>query len=146
VPEAPRQRNPRLLSEEELVERRPVLLDGVAQFNEGYFFEAHETWEDLWYLSPVPARTYLQGLIQIAAGLVHFVRSEYPGTVRLLRAGLAKLEDCPNDFLGLDIARLRSETVRTCDEIKNLGSERFREWDRSRAPRIRFIDDAPRSR
>src|SRR5207244_5513798 len=30
---------------------------GVAQFNHGHFFEAHETWEEIWLPAPEPERT-----------------------------------------------------------------------------------------
>ncbi|MEX2158688.1 MAG: DUF309 domain-containing protein [Dehalococcoidia bacterium] len=132
-------RNLQLLSQEELEERRPVLLAGIAQFNNGYFFEAHETWEDLWYLSPWPARQFLQGLIQTAAAFVHLMRHQYPGTVRLLSHALAKLDEFPDGYMGIDAARLRREAARARDEIVELGEERLQEWDRGRIPSIHFV-------
>src|SRR5207302_8977166 len=33
---------------------------GVEQFNHGHFFEAHETWEEIWLPAPEPERTFLQ--------------------------------------------------------------------------------------
>jgi len=140
MPEEAPARNLRLLTEEELHERRHILLDGIAQFNDGYFFESHETWEDLWLPSPWPVRDFLQGVIQIAAGLVHFVRGEYPGTVSLIGAGLAKIEAFREGCLGVDVAALIDDTRRALDEIEALGPERFRDWDRRRAPRIVVAD------
>ncbi len=40
---------------------------GVHDFNEGRFWEAHEAWERGWKDLPQAERTYVQGLIQIAA-------------------------------------------------------------------------------
>lgn len=138
MPEATR--NLRLLTDEEVLERRHILLAGIEQFNDGYFFESHETWEELWLPCPWPTRNFLQGVIQIAAGLVHFVRGQYPGTVSLMSAGLAKIEDFREGCLGVDVAALIDDTRRAIGEIEALGPERFREWDRSRAPRITVAD------
>jgi hypothetical protein len=112
------------------------LLQGLRQFNEGFFFEAHETWEDLWYPSPWPARRFLQGLIQLAAAFVHLARGEYPGTIRLLDASLVKLSSFPPNYLGLEVGRLLAEARRAREELRSLGPERFAGWDRARIPRI----------
>ncbi|MGB2695151.1 MAG: DUF309 domain-containing protein [Dehalococcoidia bacterium] len=134
-----RSRNQPLLTDEELEGHRQILLDGVAQFNAGYYFQAHETLEDIWYPSPPPARTFLQGIIQLAAGFVHLMRHEYPGTIGLLDAALDKLSGAPADFLGIDIARLVSEARRARDELAALGLERFEEWDQTRIPTIHLL-------
>ena len=139
MPEKSARRNLQLLSEEELEERRPVLLEGIEQFNGGYFFEAHETWEDVWYPSPWPARQFLQGLIQTAAAFVHLMRHQYPGTVRLLRHALAKLEEFPDEYMGIDAGRFRREVARARDELVELGESRFEEWDREGIPAIHFV-------
>ena len=133
-------RNLRLLSEEEVAQRRPILLAGIEQFNDGYFFQAHETLEDLWLVSPLPARTFLQGIIQTAAAFVHMRRREHKGTVRLLRHALAKLETVPGDYMGIDVARLVTETRAARDELLALGPERFEEWDN--VPAIHLLDIA----
>lgn len=136
---AARPRNQRLLTEDELEAQRHVLLESAAQFNDGYYFEAHETLEDLWYASPLPARTYLQGIIQLAAAFVHLMRHEYPGTIALLDAALNKLSGAPGDFLGIDVAGLVADARRAREELAELGPQRFEEWDRARIPRIRLL-------
>ena len=133
-------RNARLLTDEEVEERRPILLEGIAQFNDGYFFQSHETWEDFWLLCPLPARTFLQGVIQIAAAFVHLRRSEYEGTVKLLGHGLAKLEDFPDVYLGVDVQRLVADVTAARDAIVALGVEGFTGWDD--VPRIHLVDVA----
>lgn len=134
-----RPRNLTLLTEEEFAARRPILLQGIEQFNEGYFFEAHETWEELWLPSPWPARQFLQGLIQIAAAFVHLVRQEYPGTIRLLGEGRAKLAEFPPDYLGIDAGRLAGDAARAREELASLGRDGFLGWDQQRIPKIRLL-------
>ena len=48
-----------------------MLEQGRVAFNHGQFFEAHELWEDAWRTLAGSERLATQGLIQIAAGLLH---------------------------------------------------------------------------
>jgi predicted metal-dependent hydrolase len=132
MPDEARPKNAPLLTEEQLA----AVLKGMDEYNDGFFFEAHEIWEDVWYVSPLPARTFLQGLIQLAAAFVHLARHEYPGTVRLLGAAIEKLSDFAPAYQGIDVARLVDEASRAREELATLGPERFEEWDRAGTPRI----------
>ena len=85
---------------------------GVAEFNAGRFFEAHEAWEELWLSAAEPEKTYLQGLIQIAAAFHHHARRNPRGAQSLLLAGIAKLNGCPSDFRGIGVAGLQREATR----------------------------------
>jgi len=82
---------------------------GVRHFNGQRFFEAHEIWEELWLAAAEPEKTYLQGLIQIAAAFHHFKRDNPRGAQSLLAAGAAKLESCPETFRGISIPSLRCD-------------------------------------
>jgi predicted metal-dependent hydrolase len=132
-------RNLPIFSEQEVEDRLHILAAGVQQYNDGYFFEAHETLEDLWMQSPWPIRRFLQGVIQLAAAFVHFVRHEYPGTVRLLGHAQAKLGDFAPRYMGIDVERLLSEVVRARDELVELGPERFEELASEHRPQIAFL-------
>jgi uncharacterized protein len=68
---------------------------GRAAFNRGGYFQAHELWEEIW-LELAGAersfeRTFVQGLIQIAAGLHHLQQRRPRPAAALLRKGLEKL-------------------------------------------------------
>ena len=45
--------------------------DGIAYYNANEFFEAHESWEDLWSDYYLEDRKFVQGLIQLAVSFVH---------------------------------------------------------------------------
>jgi uncharacterized protein len=83
---------------------------GLAHFNAGEFFEAHEVWEEIWLTAPDPEKTFLQGMIQIAAAFHHYSRRNLRGTKSLLGAGLAKIDSFPGDHRGLALAELRVES------------------------------------
>jgi uncharacterized protein len=92
---------------------------GVTDFNAGRFFEAHEVWEELWLGAAEPEKTFLQGLIQVAAAFHHHARENPRGTRSLLAAGIAKLARCPDDFRGMAIAELRKEVGQWAETLRN---------------------------
>jgi predicted metal-dependent hydrolase len=93
--------------------RRRAFDEGVAAYDRGDFFEAHELLEPAWMGTADPAeRDLLQGLIKLAAGYVHGVRGNPLGIARNLtgaRERLAGTIDSPAAAAsGIDIAALVS--------------------------------------
>ena len=80
---------------------------GLDQFNTGRFFDAHETWEEIWLASHEPEKTFLQGIIQIAAAFHHYQRGNLRGTRSLIEAGLRRLERFPAAHRGIELEHLR---------------------------------------
>ncbi len=87
------------------------LHEGLHCFHSGAFFEAHEHWESVWLTAQEPEKTFLQGLIQVAAAFHHFQRGNYAGTISLLRSALRRLDTYPEAFAGVAVAPLRA-TIR----------------------------------
>ena len=81
---------------------------GIEQFNTGRFFDAHETWEEVWLRSPEPEKTFLQGIIQIAAAFHHYSRGNLRGARSLLQAGLGRLARFPDIHRGIALGSLRA--------------------------------------
>jgi uncharacterized protein len=82
---------------------------GIAHFNARQYFEAHEVWEELWLATANPEKTFLQGMIQVAAAFHHRSRGNARGTVSLLAAGIAKLKGYPESHRGIALGDLRRE-------------------------------------
>jgi predicted metal-dependent hydrolase len=60
--------------------RRAAIEDGLAAYDRGDFFEAHELLEPAWMgTADLPERELLQGLIKLAAAFVHDARSNAAG-------------------------------------------------------------------
>jgi len=96
---------------------------GIDHFNAREFFEAHEVWEEIWLAEAQPQKTFLQGLIQIAAAFHHYCRGNPAGAESLLTSGIVKLARFPDDASGLEVARLREAAkswVRALAENKKL--------------------------
>jgi predicted metal-dependent hydrolase len=130
-------KNAPLLTQAELRSRLGELYRAVEEFNDGYWFESHETLEDLWQVTPLPDRTLFQGIIQAAAAFVHFARGEGPGIFKLLDASLEKLREFTPRAHGIDVKRFIADLESVRSELQELG-ENFRDWDETRAPRIQF--------
>lgn len=91
------------------VERRRLLLEGVDHFNGGRFFEAHESWEEIWRSTTPEPRELWRGLIQVAVGLYHFRGRGRPAPARrVLARGLRRVEGFPQGTEGLDLDGLRA--------------------------------------
>lgn len=89
-----------------------ALAEGLRCYNANEFFAAHEAWESVWLISHEPEKTFLQGLIQVAAAFHHLQRNNPLGTTRLLQAALRRLEPYPPQFGGISVALL-------CDDIRD---------------------------
>lgn len=135
---ADRTRNPDILTAERVAEQLPRFWQALDEFNQGLFFKAHETLEDLWLVTPSPQRELFRGIIQMAAAFVHFARGEHAGTLGLLDAALARLRPFAPQALGVDVTSLVSDLERTRGEMGLLGPAGFTGIDRARLPRVRY--------
>lgn len=64
---------------------------GVALFNGVRYWHAHESWETLWRAAADEDRDFYQGLILVAAGLLHLQRRNMRGARNKLGEGIARL-------------------------------------------------------
>jgi len=88
-------------------EQRTAFARGLRQFNSREFWHSHESWEAIWLTAPQPDKTFLQGIIQIAAAFYHHQRGNREGMRSLMRRGLAKVEEFPPAYRGLRLEELR---------------------------------------
>ena len=64
------------------------LQEGIALFNSGLYWEAHEAWEGDWMPDRKgPDSGFYKGLIQVAAGCLHYTRRNRRGAVNKWRTG-----------------------------------------------------------
>jgi len=65
-----------------------LLADGVELFNHGRYWEAHEVWEREWTPDRKGADSgFYKGLIQVAAGCLHYARHNRRGAINKWRSG-----------------------------------------------------------
>jgi hypothetical protein len=87
------------------------LQNGLALFNAGRFFDAHEVLEDAWRESPQhsPLRRHLQGLVQLAVAFHHASKGNLVGARSVLERAMRNLNGADTSFPNLDLDRLRAE-------------------------------------
>ena len=88
---------------EEVPPYDPLYLKGIEYFNVCDFFEAHETWEELWTEYRGPARKFYQGLIQAAVALHHFGNGNLRGAKKVYNTSRRYLEEYETLYEGLDL-------------------------------------------
>jgi hypothetical protein len=93
--------------------------DGVSLFNGGRYWHAHEAWETLWRAAPDDERDFYQGLIQIAAGLLHLQRRNARGARNKLGEGLARLDRYQPLHHGIDVNELMGVSERYSRDLND---------------------------
>lgn len=74
---------------------RRLLAAGLADYRSGRFWHAHEHWEKLWRSLAAAEKSWVQGLILLAAAAWHLERNRERVTRRLLALAAARLAGCP---------------------------------------------------
>jgi uncharacterized protein len=85
----------------------PRLLRGVELFNMGDYWHAHEVWEEEWTPDRKgPDSGFYKGLIQVAAGCLHYTRGNRRGAVNKWRSGAGYLRPYLPTHKGIHLAPL----------------------------------------
>lgn len=92
---------------------------GIALFNQGEFFEAHEVLEDVWRAALAPEKPFLQGLIQISVAFVHHSRGNAEGARSLLARGCRNLSSYPEFHEGVHLQSLISAAEKWRTALEN---------------------------
>ena len=116
-----------------------LLLEGIAQFNRGEFFEQHETLETLWHAEPRPIRRLYQGILQIGVAFYHLRRRNYHGTIYMLTRGSMYLKQFAPVCQTVDVRGLLDSAARAHRLVEELGPARLVEFDWRLVPRVSLI-------
>lgn len=123
----------------------PLLLEGIAQFNRGEYFEQHETLERLWRVEARPVRRLYQGILQIGVAFHHLTRRNYHGVVYMLMRGSMYLRPFAPRCQGVDVRALLEASALALSTVEELGPTRLDEFDWGLAPRVRVVEPRPES-
>lgn len=92
---------------------RPTpLVRAIEQFNDGLFWECHETLEDLWLETAYPLRLFYHAIIKTAVGFHHAGRQNRHGATVKLGDGERLLRIFAPSFMGVETADLAHDTKR----------------------------------
>jgi predicted metal-dependent hydrolase len=109
-----------------------LLGEGVELFNNGRYWDAHEAWEREWTPDRKgPDSGFYKGLIQVAAGCLHYTRHNRRGAVNKWRSGADYLKPYLPRHHGLVLEPL----VRSVEDYLEAMSGRA--WPELKMPTIR---------
>src|SRR5918999_3985205 len=98
------------------------LREGIDLFNNGRFFEAHETWEALYQEAEKQDKPFLEGLIQLCAAcrmIEDF--GEIKGPVKLIYQALIRFENYQPTYLEIKVADLAARMEAWAKELEASG-------------------------
>jgi predicted metal-dependent hydrolase len=117
----------------------PALLEGIAQFNRGEFFEQHETLELLWRAERRDIRYLYQGILQIGVAFHHLRKLNHHGTVYMLTRGSNYLKPFAPRCQRVDVAALLRDAAAALADVERLGPTRLAEFDWTLAVQVRLM-------
>jgi predicted metal-dependent hydrolase len=92
---------------------------GVKQFNEGFYFECHDTLEEMWGGVRGPSRDFFQGLIQVSVAYYHIGRGNLAGAESMFGRALKRFAPYPGSYFGFDLDAQRREIERRLEQIRS---------------------------
>jgi len=90
------------------VSKPEAIKSGVALFNEERYWESHEALESAWKMSEGDEKEILQGLILVAAAMVHWQKNERQVTLAVLKRAREKLAGKGVGYAGVNLLALTS--------------------------------------
>jgi predicted metal-dependent hydrolase len=106
---------------------------GIELFNAGRYWDAHEVWEHEWMPDRKgPDAGFYKGMIQVAAGCLHYGRQNRRGTVNKWTSGAGYLRPYLPTHRGVELAPL----VNAVDSY--LAAMEGRGWPELTMPTIRY--------
>ena len=106
---------------EEIVEKEQAISDGISYFNNERFWECHEILEGVWKNCTGDEKFLVQGLILVAAGLVHYQKDEDEICISIFNRALSKLENSNGEYHNIDIDKIKN-TVTEMINSKDVSS------------------------
>ena len=107
--------NSRLIIEEEM-EKDQLVKDGISYFNNERFWECHEALEGAWKQSNGEEKELIQGLILVAAALVHYQKAEDDICLSVLGRALEKLNDKSGQYCRINVDDVKQKVIEMLDK------------------------------
>ena len=93
---------------EETFEKDDAVSQGRSYFNDGRFWECHEVLEGVWKQIDGDEKKLVNGLILVAAGLVHYQKDEDDICISIFNRALEKLDTSNGMYHEIDVDRVKS--------------------------------------
>ncbi|HXV66811.1 MAG TPA: DUF309 domain-containing protein [Nitrosopumilaceae archaeon] len=100
---------------EEKKSKEESIKEGIFYFNNERFWECHEILEGVWKNCYEGEKDLVQGIILVAAALVHYQKNENTICISILSRALEKLSNASGNYYNIDVDLLKKRI----GEIKN---------------------------
>ena len=113
----------------EIEQMNELFKKGLDDYESGEYFEAHESWEDLWSDFNFSDRKFIQGLIQLAVSFVHLGNGNLIGAKSLLKKCQNKFIDYRGIHRGINLEELKY-SIEVVEIVYNdLSDSKEFDWD-----------------
>ena len=114
------------MNDSEIIES--LFQEGLKHYRAGNYFEAHESWEELWSDYYLMDRKFIQGLILLSVSFVHMENGNIKGAKSLLNKSIEKFVEFKGMHRGIDVNNLLDQINRVSDAYENLISGDSFDW------------------
>jgi len=101
---------------EEQIEKNQSIKDGIFYFNNERFWECHEAFEGAWKQCTGDEKELIQGLILVAAALIHYQKDEDTICLSVLGRALKKLQSKSGEYYQINVDRVKQKTIEMLDK------------------------------
>ena len=101
---------------EEIVEKEEAISEGISYFNNERFWECHEAFEGAWKQCTGNEKELIQGLILVAAALVHYQKDEDTICLSVLGRALEKLQSKSGEYYQINVDKVKQKTIEILDK------------------------------
>ena len=110
-------------------EKKDILFqEGLNHYRSKDYFEAHESWEDLWSDYYLEDRKFVQGLIQLAVSFVHLGNGNINGAKSLLNKCTEKFKLFSGIHRDIDVKQLLDQINNVKNAYEDLGDTKDFDW------------------
>ena len=106
-----------------------LFLEGVDLFNRKSFYDADESWENLWTEYNLDDALLIQGLIQLSVAYFHITNLNLKGSKNLFNKCIPKLEKYRENLRGIDINEIINTAELALDKINSIENTNDFDWD-----------------
>ena len=93
-----------------------MIKEGIFYFNNERFWECHEAFEGAWKQCTGDEKELIQGLILVAAALVHYQKDEDTICLSVLGRALKKLQSKSGEYYQINVDRVKQKTIEMLDK------------------------------
>ncbi len=115
------------------------VIRGLEEFNEGKYFEQHETLELVWRAEMRPIRDLYRGVLQIGVGCLQIERGNAIGALKMIDRAVRWLQPFRPACQTIDVDRLLADTARLRNEIERAGLDHPERVNRALFPRVFLV-------